>query len=1112
MAEINAGKVGIEINMKNNTDKPTKEVKKNLESIGDTAEKSKSKLLGLFTGGALYKAGKSIVDLTKKSANYIETLNVLDVAFNDNTKSIRQFTKNISDTLNLDDASILKMVSSFKMLANSMGYTQEIGDKFSKLMTQINLDTASLYNMTLSDTQAMLQSAVQGQTKALRKQTGVSILDRDVQTTLDVLGIDAYVQNMTSAEKSLARVITMTYRLRDSQGDLARTIEAPANQFRVLTEQISLLGRNIGNVFLPAVAAVLPYLNAVLIVLNKLISSLAALLGFKENAWDTFTKKTDSLSEAFEDLGGSVGGVGSAAKETKKQLSGLREFDKLNVIRTPNTTGSSGGAGGGAGGINQNLLDAFNKMYGSYNSMLDGVETKATKIAKKIMKAFEELDFTNLIASGKRLADAFKPFAENVGQGLLWTFNNVLKPLAKWTISDLLPKFLDILANGFKILNNTIETLKPVAEWLWENFLSPLAKWTGGVIINVMKRLNDILTAISKNKIASTITTLATAGLLLYNNFGKVVTILGKSKLLGAIDKLLTPTKKLLENIKIGKIAYGNLKTSIGEAIQEWRIEQGIIDRSTGKFKGFTGVLNGVKTGLTGIAVAGVGLVALDTSFKDIAKDGADLGNVIGALSGSFMTLSGSITAGAAIGGQYGAIVGGVVGTMGILISAFDSFNSGQQPEHVKRIEELRSKYEEFNKTIDDVYSSFKASKEAITENYEAKLLDLESADTYRETLSQLIDTNGKVKQGYEDEAEVIIKQLNEAYGSQLKLEDGVLKNGEDIIKNKEDIIKVTDKTVEAMKKQVLYESYLASYKEAVEAKNKATREYNKVMEESSAELEQLQQDYENNKISSFTYLKRVTELQGEAENATKKYNDVLQDTQGTINSLDDVTKAYATQTSDEFAKTAGNITKTSQTMANENKKTFDDALNNSKTLLETQKTNSKNIIEEMYNKLSDKKKEIEKTSITPKLNLDTSSATNSFNKWKNNLKSSFSITLTATKAKADGGILVNGAWRDIAKYDTGGLPPQGQMFIARERGPELVGNISGHTAVMNNNQIVSSVSAGVYQAVKGAMGNINSGNGVYNIYLDKDHKLGSYTLEQLQGMAKSNGKPITIG
>lgn len=52
-----------------------------------------------------------------------------------------------------------------------------------------------------------------------------------------------------------------------------------------------------------------------------------------------------------------------------------------------------------------------------------------------------------------------------------------------------------------------------------------------------------------------------------------------------------------------------------------------------------------------------------------------------------------------------------------------------------------------------------------------------------------------------------------------------------------------------------------------------------------------------------------------------------------------------------------------------------------------------------------------------------------------------------------------------LRAFAQGGFPDIGQMFIAREAGAELVGNIGGRTAVMNNDQIVESVSDGVARA-----------------------------------------------
>lgn len=74
------------------------------------------------------------------------------------------------------------------------------------------------------------------------------------------------------------------------------------------------------------------------------------------------------------------------------------------------------------------------------------------------------------------------------------------------------------------------------------------------------------------------------------------------------------------------------------------------------------------------------------------------------------------------------------------------------------------------------------------------------------------------------------------------------------------------------------------------------------------------------------------------------------------------------------------------------------------------------------------------------------------------------------TTTKATGGVFDDGRWRNIHAYGMGGMPDEGQLFWARERGAELVGQINGNTAVMNNDQIVASVASGVQQAVTEAL------------------------------------------
>lgn len=108
-----------------------------------------------------------------------------------------------------------------------------------------------------------------------------------------------------------------------------------------------------------------------------------------------------------------------------------------------------------------------------------------------------KIDWGKINASLRNLWTALAPFAINVGEGLLWLWTNVLVPLGTWTANNVVPLFLDILANAIKVVNEVIDALKPLALWLFDSFLKPLAEWTGGVIVSVLTDIKDALGGIS---------------------------------------------------------------------------------------------------------------------------------------------------------------------------------------------------------------------------------------------------------------------------------------------------------------------------------------------------------------------------------------------------------------------------------------------------------------------------------------------------------------------------------------------------------------------------------------------------------------------------------------
>ncbi|MEG1366116.1 MAG: hypothetical protein RSC96_02755, partial [Oscillospiraceae bacterium] len=99
----------------------------------------------------------------------------------------------------------------------------------------------------------------------------------------------------------------------------------------------------------------------------------------------------------------------------------------------------------------------------------------------------------------------------------------------------------------------------------------------------------------------------------------------------------------------------------------------------------------------------------------------------------------------------------------------------------------------------------------------------------------------------------------------------------------------------------------------------------------------------------------------------------------------------------------------------------------------------------------------------------------------------------------------------NITRFAKGGFPERGQMFIANEAGPELVGNIGNRTAVANNDQITSGIEQAVYRAMMSVMSQqqerpilVNA-----NVAVDLD---GQVVGRSVDAYNQNKGYPISLG
>jgi hypothetical protein len=133
-------------------------------------------------------------------------------------------------------------------------------------------------------------------------------------------------------------------------------------------------------------------------------------------------------------------------------------------------------------------------MFNIFNIILDTIK----KITESTSEWAKTLDFSPLLESISTLLEALEPLTQNIGDGLVWFWENALQPLAGWVIEDALPVFLEMLAEAMNVLNEVLIALKPLGEWLWVEFLQPIAEWTGGLIISILEGITDKLKDVSK--------------------------------------------------------------------------------------------------------------------------------------------------------------------------------------------------------------------------------------------------------------------------------------------------------------------------------------------------------------------------------------------------------------------------------------------------------------------------------------------------------------------------------------------------------------------------------------------------------------------------------------
>ena len=323
-----------------------------------------------------------------ESNKYIEDLNLFTASLGDYADEAKKYAEQVGEVMGIDPAEWMRNQGIFNTIIKGFGVASDRAYLMSKNLTQLGYDISSFYNISYEDAFTKLQSGIAGELEPLRR-LGYDLSVARLQQEAYTLGIEKKVSAMTQAEKSELRYYAIMTQVTTAQGDMARTLNAPANQLRVLKAQVVQCARALGNIFIPVLNAVLPYAIALAKVLRMVADAIASFFGFKlpEVDYSSLSNGASAVGDLAGNADDASDGLGKASKAAKKLKNNLLGIDELNIISPDNDdssgSGSGAGAGLGGGGLGIELP--------SYDFLGDLVSSKVEDIVRMIKDAINEI-------------------------------------------------------------------------------------------------------------------------------------------------------------------------------------------------------------------------------------------------------------------------------------------------------------------------------------------------------------------------------------------------------------------------------------------------------------------------------------------------------------------------------------------------------------------------------------------------------------------------------------------------------------------------------------------------------------------------------------------------
>lgn len=400
-----------------------------------------SALKGLSFAVVYRAATKLISNAILKASDYQETLAMFQVSMGEYAEEAYNYAQRVNEVMGINPAEWMKNQGVFQSIITGFGVAGDKAAIMSKNLTQLGYDLSAFYNLSFEETMQKVRSGISGELEPLRnlgydlsaarlqqemddlseaaKNLSVDLSDTYLEQERVNLGINKSVSSMNQAEKAQLRYHAMMTQLTTVQGAMARELDSPINQLRILRSQLEQASQAFGNLFIPILNKVLPPLIAVASALRQIISAIANLFNIKIADSVDWGKSFNTAAGATGDISDNMGSAAGSAKELKRYLAG---FDELNVLPDQSSSGSGSGASGGGG-----LLDLNPEDY----DFLGGAITEAVDAWKQKLQPAVDWITSHLKEIGE------------IAEGIAAIF-------LAWKISESLIRGVDTLSGFFK--------------------------------------------------------------------------------------------------------------------------------------------------------------------------------------------------------------------------------------------------------------------------------------------------------------------------------------------------------------------------------------------------------------------------------------------------------------------------------------------------------------------------------------------------------------------------------------------------------------------------------------------------------------------------------------